>query len=135
MNRRDFLKMITVGCCGGPMSLCGSQPAAASEAIPWSYAGQQGPAHWSELSPTYQLCRVGQQQSPIDLTVIAPGPVDWQIDYRPSPLTVTNTGHTVRVDYAPGSVLTLDGQPFELRQFHFHHPSEHTQDHQHQRME
>ena len=66
-------------------------------------------------------------QSPIDirdgvakkgaLPVIA-------FDYKPSPLTIIDNGHTVQVDYAPGSFITVQGKRYELVQFHFHKPSE-----------
>jgi carbonic anhydrase len=32
----------------------------------------------------------------------------------------------VQVSYAPGSGISLEGREFELRQFHFHEPSEHS---------
>lgn len=35
-----------------------------------------------------------------------------------------NNGHTIQVNYAPGSTLGVDGRTFELKQFHFHSPSE-----------
>ncbi len=38
---------------------------------------------------------------------------------------IVNNGRTIRVNYQPGSNLTLDGQVYELLQFHFHQPSEH----------
>jgi carbonic anhydrase len=39
-----------------------------------------------------------------------------------------NNGHTFQVDTDKGSSLTLDGKRFDLLQFHFHTPSEHTLD-------
>jgi carbonic anhydrase len=41
---------------------------------------------------------------------------------------VTNNGHTFQVNVDKGSSLTLDGKRFDLLQFHFHTPSEHTVD-------
>lgn len=97
--------------------------------VPWGYRGAVGPAHWGSLDPTFALCATGTEQSPIDL-------VDAQrrqlssivFDYAPSPITALNNGHTVQVDYAPGSGIVLDGTRYELTQFHFHHTSEHTVD-------
>ena len=65
-------------------------------------------------------------QSPIDIVDAFPakGP-DLIFDYKPSPLRIVNNGHTVQVNYGPGSVLTVAGKPFGLLQFHFHAPSEH----------
>ena len=35
-----------------------------------------------------------------------------------------NNGHTIQIDYEPGSWVTLEGNDYELKQFHFHTPSE-----------
>lgn len=47
-----------------------------------------------------------------------------QFHYQAGGKTLVNNGHTVQVNYAPGSTLELDGMHFELKQFHFHAPSE-----------
>jgi carbonic anhydrase len=39
-------------------------------------------------------------------------------------LRLIDNGHTVQVNYAPGSSITVDGARYELVQFHFHKPSE-----------
>jgi len=41
-------------------------------------------------------------------------------------MTVLNNGHTVQVNYDPGSYIELDGVRYDLVQFHYHAPSEHT---------
>lgn len=33
----------------------------------WSYSGKTGPAFWGNLQPEYQTCKVGHQQSPIEI--------------------------------------------------------------------
>ncbi len=38
---------------------------------------------------------------------------------------VENLGHTVQLDFEPGSTVSLDGKIFEFKQVHFHTPSEH----------
>jgi carbonic anhydrase len=47
-----------------------------------------------------------------------------QFDYKPSPLKIINNGHSIQINYAPGSFITVGDKRYELRQFHFHHPSE-----------
>jgi hypothetical protein len=37
---------------------------------------------------------------------------------------VINNGHTVQVNIQSGSTLTIEGETYELKQFHFHTPSE-----------
>jgi len=106
-------------------------PAAAeTKGTAWSYTGPSGVQDWANLSPEYAACGTGQHQSPIDVgTADGPGirPVV-KIDYKPLPLTILHTGHTVEVVVDNGSTLTVDGKEYELLQFHFHTPSEHRVD-------
>src|SRR3954470_14284228 len=93
----------------------------------WSYAGDTGPAHWAALEHDYSTCASGQSQSPIDITdkVAHAGdlaPIEFS--YQPSKLEIVDNGHTVQVNYAPGSYITVGGRRFDLVQFHFHKPSE-----------
>jgi carbonic anhydrase len=95
----------------------------------WGYTGEAGPAHWGELSEAYHMCAQGMHQSPVDIANGADAdaaPVAMQ--YQATPLKVVYNGHTVQVNYAAGSDLTVDGKTYHLAQFHFHSPSEHTQD-------
>jgi len=91
----------------------------------WSYDGATGPAHWGELDPAYAACSTGKTQSPIDINGATPsGLPKLKFDYRTAPLNIIDNGHTIQVNYAPGSTLTVDGKAYTLKQFHFHHPSE-----------
>ena len=91
----------------------------------WSYRGADGPTHWGELDKGFATCQLGHLQSPIDIR--APKAADLppiQVAYRPAPLHIVNNGHTIQVDYEPGSSITVGDRRYELKQFHFHHPSE-----------
>jgi carbonic anhydrase len=47
------------------------------------------------------------------------------LEYRTQATEILNNGHTVQVSYASGSVLKVAGESaYELKQFHFHAPSE-----------
>ncbi|HEY9647259.1 MAG TPA: carbonic anhydrase family protein [Chroococcidiopsis sp.] len=99
----------------------------------WGYIGDESPQHWGELSSEYRACTAGAEQSPIDLhdpqkTVARGDRATLALDYHNTPLKILHNGHTVQVNYAPGSTLRLDDQDYELLQFHFHEPSEHTVD-------
>jgi carbonic anhydrase len=91
----------------------------------WSYDGDEGPSHWGDLSPDYAPCKNGHHQSPIDIRntkhTILPA---LQFDYKPSPLHIVDNGHTIMINYAPGSVIRVGDQHYTLKQFHFHRPSE-----------
>lgn len=103
--------------------------AQAHEAHPphWTYEGDAGPTHWSELAPEFSLCAAGHAQSPIDLSgTRRQASPDLQFHYRPSHLNELNNGHTIQVNYDAGSSISVGGVRYDLVQVHFHIPSEHT---------
>jgi carbonic anhydrase len=105
-----------------------SSPAFADSAPPhWSYGGDTNPTQWGQISPDFAQCDVGRSQSPINITHTVKGkPAEIAFNYQSAPLVVLNNGHTIQVNYAPGSSVTINGEEFALLQFHFHTPSEHT---------
>lgn len=97
-------------------------PAAAQH---WGYSGEAGPDNWSKVDAKNILCALGRNQSPIDLADFVESELKpLKLDYKAGASEVINNGHTVQVNYAPGSTLTVDNKAFELKQFHFHAPSE-----------
>ena len=95
----------------------------------WTYEGEEGPSHWGELDESYATCSVGKSQSPID--VLNPSEQDLtniSFHSQPSAVNILNNGHTVQVNYDPGSYIELDNTRYDLVQFHYHAPSEHTID-------
>ncbi len=103
-------------------------PAAHGAAPHWAYAGAQGPSHWGELDEQFAACGDGHEQSPIDILPKRRAAQDESVFfvYKPTAGKVTDNGHTVQVDLQPGSYAVVDGARYELVQFHFHTPSEHT---------
>lgn len=96
----------------------------------WSYSGKTGPEHWGELSAEYALCSAGKNQSPVNIDSKMTGntrqkPIKLNYELMVAD-AIKNTGHTIQVDMRSGGVMTLDGVDYELKQFHFHMPSEHT---------
>lgn len=93
----------------------------------WEYKGPTGPTHWSEVDEKFGTCSLGRTQSPIDLRSADAHPAalpEIEFNYQPSALKLIDNGHTVQVNYAPGSSITVAGKRYELLQFHFHKPSE-----------
>ena len=111
----------TAAALSGPVSL------AAEEHAHWSYSGATGPEKWSTLEHDFGSCALGKTQSPIDIRDAEVRKADLPaIDfaYKLSPLRIIDNGHTVQVNYAPGSFITVAGRRYDLVQFHFHKPSE-----------
>jgi len=91
----------------------------------WSYEGEEGPVHWGELDHAYATCAVGKTQSPIDIAQATPADLPpLKVQYQAVPLNILDNGHTIQVNYAAGSTLTVGDRTYTLKQFHFHHPSE-----------
>jgi carbonic anhydrase len=102
-----------------------SSTAYAGEGIHWSYTGHSGPEHWGELSPEFEECAEGRNQSPINLTGFIESELKpIEIHYNTGGNEIINNGHTIQVNFIPGSKISVDGHEFELKQYHFHAPSE-----------
>lgn len=139
VNKRTFLKTSFASLLTSALTVAQPKPAQASPKIRWGYRGDNDPNHWANLSDDYQTCALGHHQSPIDL----PTPLAQSVsalttiafDYHDTTLQLLNNGRTIQVNAGLSDRLTLDGQCFDLLQFHFHSPSEHTQNGQHYPME
>ncbi len=129
MNRRDFLSAVslTTGATLAGVAFSNLSEAIAAEQPIWGYTGKEGPDSWGALSPEYNACQSGFQQSPIDLKSATDAELaSLQVKYKDIPLKILNNGHTIQVNAKPGNTLRLNDTTFELLQFHFHDPSEHT---------
>ncbi len=100
-------------------------PSLASETH-WGYSGEAGPIHWSELEAAYEICGKGLNQSPINITDFVEAELEpITFNYTGLVTELVNNGHTVQANYAAGSTISVAGKIFELKQIHFHVPSEH----------
>ncbi|WP_306362310.1 carbonic anhydrase [Nocardia sp. CC227C] len=133
LTRRRALAALTLFAL--PVAL-GARSAAVGDHAParphWDYAAD-GPDHWADLDRRFLACRMGHQQSPIDLPRHTPlDPADHlTFAYGPLPaVALADNGHTLHaaVPADSGYHITLDGRRYALTQFHFHTPSEHTID-------
>jgi len=140
MERRQFIKgmaataaiacptcLASVGAIASEKTANGAVRAKAHSKAHWSYEGAEGPGKWGELSPSFRVCDLGVQQSPIDIkNDISSVLDDIDVQYKSRiPLRVVNNGHTIQVNTKPGSQISIGGKRYKLLQFHFHHPSEH----------
>lgn len=91
----------------------------------WDYGEALGPSHWGDLKPEFAQCKTGHRQSPIDIR--SPKKADLppiRFEYKPSALHIIDNGHTIMINYEAGSSISVGGKKYELKQFHFHRPSE-----------
>jgi carbonic anhydrase len=115
-------KYITAVLLGGVLFTSGV--ASASDAEHWSYSGETGPENWAKLTPEFGACS-GKNQSPINLTGFIEAELKpIKFSYQAGGNEILNNGHTVQINYAAGSSIVVDGIKFDLKQFHFHAPSE-----------
>ncbi|MEM7590892.1 MAG: carbonic anhydrase family protein [Cyanobacteria bacterium P01_A01_bin.83] len=102
---------------------------AETDQVHWEYSGESNAYVWGLLSPEFKSCTLGNQQSPINITNIddkqAGELAEIKFDYQSSAAEVVNNGHTIQVNYNPGSSISINNQKYELLQLHFHTPSEH----------
>lgn len=124
--------------CGRPAQTSTRPSPAPREGDPvWHYEGEEGPEHWGDLSPAFAACRDGRSQSPIDIIGAAPAGQAPALTLRFPAATLRiahhehiadgiNNGHTIQVTYDEGDTLMVGDRAYELVQYHFHDPSEHT---------
>ena len=120
MHRRSFMRGL------GAFGLCPLCTSAFAAEAHWSYEGATGPDHWGDLDAADRICGVGTQQSPIDIVAPIPARLPALVfGWGTRPDTIVNNGHTIRLDFKPGSTLLTSSDRYTLVQFYFHHPAEH----------
>jgi carbonic anhydrase len=125
IRNRLFFPIISALICG-TLFLAATRPTQGHHPEhTWDYGEAHGPNNWGDLKPEFAPCKNGRRQSPIDIR--NPQKADLppiQFDYKPSPLHIIDNGHTVMINYAAGNFMSVAGKRYELKQFHFHRPSE-----------
>ena len=95
----------------------------------WGYTGETGPERWGCLADAYSLCSAGVEQSPVNLAgYVSGGTEPVTFDYTTTAVQARNNGHTVYLDFDPGSEVSVGGRRYELLGVHFHSPGEHLLD-------
>ncbi|MCE2594346.1 carbonic anhydrase family protein [Motilimonas cestriensis] len=121
-----LIDIIDVALSDAPAPVTQNHPQSSSlqhqSAHSWGYVGNTGPEHWGDIAT---ICETGKQQSPIDIVHAQPTQleaIEW--DYEPKFQNIINNGHTVQVNLQPGSEIEVNDTDYQLKQFHFHTPSE-----------
>ncbi len=91
----------------------------------WGYSGEGAPEHWGDIDPKFRMCKLGVNQSPVDLNRFIDAELPkLKITYAGIAHDVVNNGHTIKVTTFGKNSLVVDSKTFHLKQFHFHTPSE-----------
>jgi carbonic anhydrase len=137
LTRRDVLKtagaaVAVVGVAAVP-GLASAQSRGAANPPPgaWNHdpASPIGPLHWGTIG--FPTCGTGTNQSPVnirtDQVAVLNGP-PLHLRYQQAELGIENTGHVVEVPTPAGvtDTLQIGGNTYQMVQYHFHVPSEHT---------
>ncbi len=95
----------------------------AAQASEWGYGNDKhGPEHWGEIAKD---CATTKNQSPINIDNPADAKLEaLNLSYTGQVIGLTNNGHTLQAQVNGRNSFTIDGETFELQQFHFHTPSE-----------
>ncbi|MCE9638869.1 MAG: carbonic anhydrase family protein [Betaproteobacteria bacterium] len=106
------------------MALSNGIHAADTNAPHWGY-GEAG--KWGDLSAEFKECKLGKEQSPIDIQTKAAEKTKLAaigFNYKAGAGDVVNNGHTIQVNLTDAGSAKLAGSDYQLLQFHFHTPSE-----------
>ena len=90
----------------------------------WDYSEV---AKWGDLAEDYKTCKLGANQSPIDIKTTATekaslSPI--KTSYKAVTGEVVNNGHTIQVNLKDAGSAAVPSGSYNLLQFHFHTPSE-----------
>ncbi|XP_049360681.1 alpha carbonic anhydrase 1, chloroplastic, partial [Solanum verrucosum] len=102
--------------------------------VKFGYTGPVGPNGWGRLSPTYSVCSNGKSQSPINIIshncAVNKKLKPLIMQYNHSEVaTLVDNGFNVGIKYGENAgSLIVDGKTYNLKQMHWHSPSEHTID-------
>ena len=100
---------------------------ATTEAVAWGYGEEDGPAKWGDLDDKYVACKVGMEQSPIDLPAASEANlITVTTNYAATEAKIEDKGKTIQADFAEGMTLTSGDTEYGLVQVHMHTPSENT---------
>lgn len=119
------MRKITSVLLASTMMLLANNAEPKNEDIHWGYTGHSTPDKWGNLSEKYRECGTGLNQSPINITHSIHGNLPpLAPSYTSDSNYIVDNGHTVQVNMAAGGTVEIDDILFELKQFHFHAPSE-----------
>lgn len=96
--------------------------------VDYGYNGKNSPNNWSNISKKYEECKIGGEESPINITghiFETSNPLSITFDYsKEQPTKEFFTGTTIEVNYNKGNTVKVGDDTYYLTQLHFHSPAE-----------
>ena len=85
--------------------------------------------HSTVMPEEYSISCIGAKHSQSPINILSKQTVEGKhnitFNFKDEINKIENLGHTVQLDFAPGSTVMHDGKTYEFKQMHFHTPSEH----------
>lgn len=90
----------------------------------WSYEGSTSSQHWSELDEKFKFCKIGYNQSPIDIKEKFEVS-DLKFFYINSDVEKERRKYVLKINFDGKNILLRGKKKYFLQHLEFHHPSEH----------
>ncbi len=93
----------------------------------WSYDGDEAPKNWASLDERYAVCEQGMLQSPINIVsneVLDANLDDLSFMNKTKASNFEFNGHALQLNFPSGNTLKIADKVYNLKQIHFHTPSE-----------
>ncbi len=90
----------------------------------WSYSGRSAPKYWGSLKESYKFCKIGYNQSPIDIREKFEES-DLKFFYSNSDVEKERKNYVMNINFFGKDYLLRGSKKYYLRKISFNHPSEH----------
>lgn len=90
----------------------------------WSYEGKTGPKNWSSLKEEFKFCKIGYNQSPIDIKGEFKDS-ELKFSYKNSDVEKRQKNYVMQFEFERQDFALRAKKKYFTRYVEFHHPSEH----------
>jgi len=92
----------------------------------WSYEGSSSPEFWHKISKEYKFCKIGYNQSPIDIVNQKFNKIDFEIINDKDVVVKANQEHNfIKFNIEDSSKIKFRNKIYKAKHIIFRHPSEH----------
>ena len=92
----------------------------------WSYEGSSSPEFWHKINKEYKFCKIGYNQSPIDIVNQKFNKIDFEIINDKDVVVKANQEHNfIKFNIEDSSKIKFRNKIYKAKHIVFHHPSEH----------